>query len=507
MRIGILQLWQETNTLNPLATTRQDFEAFGILRGAEVVEQLAATNEPGGFIQSLRAWPEQPEIVGLVRLPAWPSGRATAETFAWIVDEIRTAIQRAGRLDGVLFALHGALVAEDHPDVEGEVLEEMRRLLGTGVPLVATYDLHANITQCMVRHADALVGFHTAPHIDVVQTGRRGAKVLRRILTEGVRPETAFIKIPMVVPAERANTQDQESVSFEFRRRLEALEALPEVLTASLATVQPWLDVPDLGSAVLVTTAGDRDFAEREAAKLANDVWARRRDYLPSLVSVADGVREAQSCTNGLVVLSDAADATTSGAPGDSTWCLKELLKYRWPGGGALVTFVAPEVVALAKSVGTGAEIATLLGGRRDSRFSTPVSITVVVERLFAARFTLNGHLGVNLPIDMGSAAVLRMNDVRIVVTERSGPHFAPELFQAAGIDPFAARVLIAKSPCGFRAVYAERAKKILCLQAPGCALADFQNYEYVHRPKPLWPWEEMDWRALVVAERLSPIG
>ncbi|MGC3965980.1 MAG: M81 family metallopeptidase [Pirellulales bacterium] len=107
MRIGILQLWQETNTFNPLPTTRREFEAFGLLRGAEIVDQLGATNEPGGFIQSLRAWPERPEIVGLVRLPAWPSGRATRETFAWLMTEIDEALAGAGRLDGVLFALHG----------------------------------------------------------------------------------------------------------------------------------------------------------------------------------------------------------------------------------------------------------------------------------------------------------------------------------------------------------------------------------------------------------------
>lgn len=504
MRIGILQLWQESNTFNPMVTTRRDFEAFGVMRGAELVEKLAETNEPGGYIQALRQWPERPEIVGLVRLPAWPSGRATAETFAWIRAEILDALDRAlkaGPLDGVLFALHGALVADEHPDVEGEILEEVRRRLGTNVPLVATYDLHANLTERMVRNVDALVGFHTAPHIDVVSTGTRGAAVLRRILIEGARPTTSFIKIPMVVPAERANTQDPTSVSYAFRERLQALEARPEVLTASLATVQPWLDIPELATAVIVTTAGDAALAQHEAAALANDVWRARREYLPTLVSVEHGVREALACNEGLVVLSDAADATTSGAPGDSTWCLKELVKHAWPANaaghaGAIVTFVAPEVVEKAEATGQGATFATLIGGLRDSHFSTRVEITAEVERLFDAKFTLSGHLGVNLPIDMGHAAVLRVGDVRLVVTERSGPHFAPELFRAAGLDPFAARVLIAKSPCGFRAVYAARAAKIFSLQAPGCAPADFHNYPYHQRPKPLWPWEEIEWKA-----------
>src|SRR5256714_13602715 len=87
MRIAIGQLWQETNTFNPWPTTRQEFEQFGVLRGADVIEQMADTNELGGFIQSLRAWPERPEIVGLVRLPAWPGGAATFETFTWLRDE------------------------------------------------------------------------------------------------------------------------------------------------------------------------------------------------------------------------------------------------------------------------------------------------------------------------------------------------------------------------------------------------------------------------------------
>ena len=126
MRIAVGQLWQETNTFNPLPTRRADFDQFGVLRGRELVERMAETNELGGFIQSLRTWPERPEIVGLVRLPAWPAGIVTAETFDWIEAEFTAAVRRALPLDGVLLALHGAMVAEDHPDVEGEVLQAVR---------------------------------------------------------------------------------------------------------------------------------------------------------------------------------------------------------------------------------------------------------------------------------------------------------------------------------------------------------------------------------------------
>jgi microcystin degradation protein MlrC len=490
MRVAIGQLWQETNTFNPIPTTRQDFQHLGVLRGQELVERMADTNELGGFIQSLRSWPEPPEIVGLVRLPAWPGGLVTTETYTWLRAEVLGAVAAAGRVDAVLLALHGSMAAEQAPDVEGEILEAVHRHIGPRTPLVATIDLHANITAKMVRHADALVLYHTAPHIDVFETGRRGASVLRRILG-GARPVTAFQKLPVVVPAERANTQDPASVSFDLCQRLRQMEGEPGVLAAGLATVQPWLDIPELGSAAVVITDGDGDRAQSLCSELASEVWQRRRQYLPELTPLGEAVRIAHDNAKGLVVLSDSADATTSGAPGDSNHVLRELLCYSWP-RPALVPLVDPELVAEAGRLGPGADMTPLLGGKRD-RHCQPLVLPVQVERLFEARFILSGHLGRNLPIDMGPSAVLRHGAVRVLVTSRSGPHFAPELFRSAGFDPFAAAVVVAKSPCGFRAAYQVHARAILVVQAPGCAPADFWNYPYVNIGRPLWPWNDIE--------------
>jgi microcystin degradation protein MlrC len=493
MRVAIGQLWQETNTFNPLPTTRQDFQHLGLFRGRQLVEAMADTNELGGVIQSLRAWPTAPEIVGLVRLPAWPGGALTPDTFTWLRQEMVDTLRQALPVDAVLLALHGALVADGAPDVEGAVLEAIRGLVGPKVPIIATLDLHANVTDRMVQSADAFVLYHTAPHIDIFETGRRGAAVLRRVL-DGARPVTAFVKLPMVVPAERANTQSPESFSFGLRRRLVEIENEPKVLAAGVATVQPWMDIPELGGAVIIVTNGDPELASRRCVEIAAIVWEHRRDYLPELSSIADAVREAHADQSGLVVLSDSADATTSGAPGDSNHVLGELLRHSWQ-RPVLVPLVDPELVQAAKQAGCGARMEVMVGGKRDNRFSQPMTLTVEVERFFDARFLLSGHLGRNLPIDMGPSVVLRQGEVRLLVTSRTGPHFAPEFFRAGGLDPFAAAVVVAKSPCGFRAAYQDRARLIRVVRAPGCAPADFWNYPYVHIDRPLWPWDELpDW-------------
>jgi microcystin degradation protein MlrC len=345
--------------------------------------------------------------------------------------------------------------------------------------------------------------YHTAPHVDVFETGQRGAAVLRRLLVDKPRSVTALCKLPCVLPAERANTQAAAGVSVDLKRKLIALEARPEVLAAGIATVQPWLDIPDLGSAVVVTTDGQPALARQICEELAGELWGRRREYLPELVSVEEGVSLAHKQREGMVVLSDAADATTSGAPGDSVWILGELLKYEWP-RPVLVTVVSPEIVAAAQALGVGATWSGRIGGVRDTRFGKALPITAQIERLFAACFTISGHLGRNLEIDMGQCAVLRIDQVRIILTGRSGPHFAPELFCAAGFDPFDAAVLVAKSPCGFRAAYEGRAAAIHSIRAPGCAPPNFWQYEYTQIPRPLWPWDEINgWRPLAqIVER-----
>ena len=177
MRIGIGQIWQETNTFNPRRTTRADFEQFGVLRGADIESQMADTNELGGFIQSLPRLARVSRDCRPVRLPAWSSGPATAETFAWMRDELFAALAAAPPLDGVLLALHGSLVAEGHPDVEGACWPKCD---GRSVRMFRWWPRSTCTPTSPSKWRtvpSALVLFHTAPHIDVFETGQRGQTI------------------------------------------------------------------------------------------------------------------------------------------------------------------------------------------------------------------------------------------------------------------------------------------------------------------------------------------
>ena len=361
MRIAVGQLSQETNTFNPLPTTRQDFEDFGIFRGADVIARMAQTNELGGFIQTLRAWPGRPEIVGLVRLSAWPSGPVRARPSTGSATNCSILCTERGRWMACCWRCTARWWPMAYPTFRRH-LGGGARHIGPRVPLVVTLDLHANITAEIVKTADVLVTYHTAPHIDVFETGQRGAAVLRRIAIDGARPVTAFQKIPMVVPPERPTRKTRPasaiiSANSCARSRPSRPAGRRSGNGAALAGRSRTGQCRRGGHGRRCRT-GDAVVCRTRCPDVG-----RRCEYLPDLVPVEVAVREAfERQREGLIVLSDSADSTNSGAPGDSTCVLRELVKLPWS-RGALATMVAPEIVADAERLGVGAERTGPVGG------------------------------------------------------------------------------------------------------------------------------------------------
>ena len=91
----------------------------------------------------------------------------------------------AGPVDGVYLDLHGAMVTEHFDDGEGELLARLRKVVGPRVPVIASLDLHANMTRAMVEHSDGLNAYCTYPHIDMALTGARAATLLQRTIKAG----------------------------------------------------------------------------------------------------------------------------------------------------------------------------------------------------------------------------------------------------------------------------------------------------------------------------------
>jgi len=491
MRIAVGQLWQETNTFNRNATTIDDFDNWGVCIGPQVIEEYGETGELGGFLEACREWDSAIEFIGLARYACWPWGPVSADAWMEIRETFESQLSALGSVDAVFLVLHGAMTAENEPDLTGALLERVQAHVGPKVTVVGTLDLHANITPRMLKGADLLIGYHACPHIDSWETGGRAAKGLRTILEAVSSPRTIWRKLPMITAAENHNTF--EGPPARLYGRLQELEASEDVLSAGLYMAMPWCDVPHLGWSVVLSTCNPSEAAEAVVDDLADTCWDLRETmeaverFSPRAV-----VEKALSIDGHPVVIGDGADATNSGAPGDSTHLLAEFLRRPEIPHGALTFLVDPEAVALAFQTGVGSSLNAMIGGGFAPEYSSPARFHGVVERLLNVEFVLSGHISKNLPIRMGRGAVVRSGDVCVLLTERSGPGSSPDLYRTAGLEPTEFGIVVAKSPAGFRADYRSFAAAMLLADCPGCAAPDWSRLQFLKAHRPLWPLDKI---------------
>lgn len=482
---------QESNTFSPVKTRYEDFDpAFGVTALARHDGKLT---EMGGFIDSLRR--AKRDIAPVCAAWAITAGRFVRADFERLAREFGDALGALKKPEALLLAMHGAQTAEGEDDVEGHILGIARSVLGPDIPIVLTLDLHANVTQAMVERATAICGYHTYPHVDMFETGQKAARILLRTLAGKSKPKMAWRKLPLIVPAENASTSKGPMEKLVSRAR--DLEKRGKALSASLFTVQPWMDIHEMGGSIVVVTDGDAKAADRHAKSIAQRFWDTRRKFDAQLTPVEEAIKQALKTDGGPVVLAESSDSTGSGSPGDSTGVLKHLVNAQLTGGAAIFV-VDPEAVAALHLAGVGAEITVDLGGKFDRRNSKPVTVTGRVRSLSDGRWTPRAR-GYNPGIEqsMGNAAVLDVGQVRILVGERSTMTVDPALFRCFGIDPLYCKIVVVKSPNGFRAAYEPIAKKIFVVDTPGVSTANFSKLPWKRVSRPIYPLDpKLEWKA-----------
>ncbi|MBI2941851.1 MAG: M81 family metallopeptidase [Chloroflexi bacterium] len=489
MRVLVGCLMQESNTFSPIRSDRSSFQNGCLLFGAESLTELVGKGtEVSGFLAVARQ--EAVQLIPTVTAWASSAGPMVAVDFHWLVDRLVEAAQAAGPVDGCLLALHGAWVSEDQDDADGYVLARLRGIVGRTIPIAATLDLHANVTRRMVASADLLVGYQTYPHVDMLQTGMRAARLLFRTIRGEIRPVLGYRKVPMLVPPEYAQTIDGPMADLQTRAR--AAEQRPACLAVSLFPVQPWLDVPELGLAVVAVGDGDLAAAQQEASGLATRAWGRRREFVVPLVPPRQAVARALATPTGLVLLVDSADGTSSGAPGDSTALLEALLAAQ-PARPVFLTVVDPEAARRAATAGPGAQLDLLIGGKLDPQRHRPVAVSGTVQTVASGRFTFTGGIGSGLTADMGQTAVLEIGQIRVVLMEKAVPCYDPALYRSVGLEPGQAHVVVVKSPTNFRWTYRDLARDAIYVDGPGASTPRLESLRYERAPRPLFPLDDWD--------------
>lgn len=480
-RIAVAQLIQESNSFSPLVTTIESFENCYLLRGAQL---LADENraEVAGFLSIISDAGATP--VPLLAAMALSGGPVTRSAFELLVSEIEATLRAAAPVDGLLIALHGALVVEDQPDGDGEILERLRTLLGAHVPIGVTLDLHGHITPRMLQPNCFLIGYQEFPHTDMYETGQRAARLLLETLAGKRRPVMGLAKRPMVISPSAARTQDGpfQAIAREARR----LEVEP-VLHVSVFPVQPWIDVPDLGFAVLVCSDANVTSARETADSVAELVWSRRRDYEPDLVSIDTAVQIGLS-SNGLTVVSDGGDAPTAGSPADDVTVLRCLLELGANRAERLIylTLCDPRAVQHALRSIPGTSITLDVGHVFSTGSGRPLRITGLLKLVSDGEYRMR-HQQV-MSVRMGLTVVVAIGSIRLVLRSLPAIEWDVGGYSSQGLDPDEACLIFVKSPAGFRHSYGRIAERILIADTPGSAPTNLRRVPYRKVTRPLYP-------------------
>jgi microcystin degradation protein MlrC len=479
-RIAIGGFQHETNTFAPSKAAFGDFARAGgwpgLTRGADFFEAFPGINLPiSGFMDE--AARRGHELLPLSWAQATPSSYVAEDAFERIVGQILADLRTLERVDAVYLDLHGAMVTEHLEDGEGEVLARVRALVGAGVPLVASLDLHANITPQMVENADRLIAYRTYPHVDMAETGARAARLLDALLAGGAGRAKAFRQVPFLIPVQAGCTLLEPAKG--LYARLPELENGAVDHVSFAAGFAP-ADIRHCAPSV-VAYGRDQAAAEHAAESLQGEIVTQEPAFVFKVwdpeAAVAHAIRRARAVRRP-VVLADTQDNPGAGANGDTVGLLEELVLQRAE-GAVLAMLWDPEAAAAAHAAGEGAEITVGLGAKSGLPGHAPFEATFTVERLGDGRFTGTGPFWRGVHAQMGPMALLEVGGVRVVVASRKAQAADQALFRHLGVEPPEQRILALKSSVHFRADFQPIAEEVLVVATPGPNPVDYTTLPY----------------------------
>lgn len=483
-RILILECKQEVSTFNPSPSHYSDFLIY---RGAQVIDHhRQVRNEIAGAL-SVFDLHDDIEIVPAISVRAITSGGTlAADDWTQLSSEIVASLQAckdAGDIDAAYFSLHGAMSAENECDPEGYLLQEARRIFGESIPLVASYDLHGILTDRMMQHCDAMVCYHTYPHVDFFETGVRAANALMRVIN-GAKPVMAKVYVPALVRGDELITSSG-SIKYPVNaaKELEANGALG----AGLFWGNPFTDVPDLATYSFVVTDNDEETAKREALRIADLFWANHEKMRVPLTSLDDAIKLTHETKEGTVILVDAADATSSGASGDSNAILRKLVETHYT-GKALIPIVDAPAANAAFKAGVGDTIHVTVGGTLDPQRFTPLQVEGYVQMLSDGLFQSESY---GEHWFAGKTAVLLVGGITLIVTSRPVSLYDRSLFYAHGQDPTRFNCVVVKSPHCQPHMFHDWAARYINVDAPGSTSANLKSLGHTQCPRPIFPLDD----------------
>jgi microcystin degradation protein MlrC len=478
MRIFAATLATETNTFSPLPTSLGAYQECVFYRPGEHPDDAPRMCTAPLFVARRRADEEGFTLIEGSCFAASPAGTTNRTAYELMRDEILGQVRAAMPVDAVLLGLHGAMVAFGYDDVEGDIIEKVRAIVGPTCIIGVELDPHCHLTRKRVRLADIIVLYKEYPHTDVVERAEHLLALVLATLRGRIKPVMSVYdcrqiqSYPTTLPQMRA-----------FVDRIKALEGQGGILSISIAHCFPYADVAELSSRVLVIADADKAKGDALATSLGEELVSMRGRTMPEFHALEAGVAAALGCTATPVVVAEPADNAGGGAPSDNTSVLRELIRQH-ARDAALGPIWDPVAVRLCFDAGKGVKFPLRIGGKTGQTSGAPFDAEATVIGLAEECWQSFGPTKVPL----GACAAVRVGGVDVVLITKRTQALGLELFTNLGIDPRQKRILVVKSTNHFMAAYGPIAKHVLYIDSDAPLSRDYRKIAYRKVARPIWP-------------------
>ena len=498
MRIAIGGFNHETNAFSNVPTTIDSFRKYTLLHGDEIIRRNTNIRSyVGGSIDEAKEL--DVDLVPIMYCVTNPSGLITPETYDYITEEILGGLRKAHEeapLDGVLLELHGAAHAVNSLDPEGDLIRKVRDLVGPEMPIGVCLDLHANVSEDMVRYSDILIGVKCYPHTDQYDQGRNIVRLLSDKIRGGYQVYEALVKLPLIiVPASGSTLKGPAAEVQKLVLKLEGSD--PDILNVTFFHSFPYTDV-SYALATATCAARTKEKAEAAALQLAEYVWNHREDFTPESLTpeeAFDRALEILEKTGGKgpggeplpVIINESSDNPGSGCPQDGTWLLKEFLRRNME-NTLIASIYDPETVEQALSAGVGATIHVRLGGKTHPLHGEPVEADAYVKTLSDGRYRSRSPMGLNSQVNVGPLVLLQIGNVYVTVVSKRAQIMDDGHMEVAGLDYRKLKIMGVKSAQHFRGFWEERVSGLVACDPPGLQKSDVSVYDLQLLPRTAYP-------------------
>lgn len=453
---------------------------FDVHTGVDLVREFAGTNTiVGGYLAACARLGVDP--VPTVHARAEPGAAVAPDAARQLLALLTDSFRAAPPADLVLLDLHGAGALETGESLDLAVVREVRALVGPGVPIAVTVDLHANLPEELVALVDVLVGFQEYPHTDMAVRAELAGSLAIAQATGGVRPVVRLLTLPMLLPPSTTFS----GAGAWLRDLVRSVESEPDVLACTVLHGYPYADTPQARTAVV--TVGEPAAVDRANRTVATALWDNRDRFRIDPVSPKQAVETARAAAGRPVVIGDGTDNPGCGAAGDSTYLLGALLDSGLR--ACLATIHDPDTVRACVAAGVGARVPVELGGRHGWASGPPVRATATVRAITDGR-VVQRSMRAGKSLEFGTSVRLDLGVVDVIVASHRRQVLDPEILLLHGVVPDRYDVLAVKSVNHFRAGFAAVAELMLVADAPGPLTREIDSLPRGPATAGLWPMD-----------------